>query len=67
MKKIYLKYKLKRLYIRIQKYPMHGCGLALQMAIDNRFYNLLKKFNETADKLTKLDPECPKFRYNLNP
>ena len=65
MKKIYLKWKYKRLYLKILNYGGYDCGNSLQMHLDSRFYNLLEKFNKTADALSEIDPECPTFRYDV--
>jgi len=65
MKKFLLKWKLKRLYIRIQEYPMYNCGHSMQMNIDNTYFNLVQRYNKTADRLFLIDPKCPKFRYIL--
>jgi len=65
--KLILKSKLKRLYIRIQTYDNYNCGHAMQLMVDTSYFNLCKKFNKVADKLSKIDKDCPSFRYNLNP
>ena len=66
MRKTYLKWKCRRLYLKIYGYDMHNCGNSMQKLVDSRYYNLLVSFNKTADSLAKIDPDCPTFRYELN-
>ena len=35
------------------------------LCISSKYYDCCKRFNETADRLSKLDEGCPKFRYDL--
>ena len=63
MKKVFLKWRYRRLYLRIQRYDMYDCGHAIQMQIDMRYYHLIVTFNYVADKLSEIDPDCPTFRF----
>ena len=66
MKKAFLKWRIKRLYLKT-KYGFDGynCGHQMLLGISSDYYNACKKFNETAEKLSKIDSTCPKFRYEL--
>ena len=64
MKKELLKYQLKSIYIDIQKFD-YNCGHQMMCNISSDYYNLCKRFNETADKLSKVDSNCPLIRYEL--
>ena len=67
MKKAYLKWKLKRLYLKIKYgFEDYNCGRKMLLVISSRYYDYCKRFNETADSLSKLDESCPKFRYELS-
>jgi hypothetical protein len=67
MKKWYLKRKLKRIYIKLQTdYEYLDCGHSLACHMSRSYYNLCLKYNKTADKLSKLDSNCPKFRWKLD-
>lgn len=63
IKKSYLKWKFKRIYLKIQAYDMYDCGISMQTYMDSRFQGLLDSYNETADALAKIDPAVPEFRY----
>jgi len=39
-----------------------SCGKAIGETINSRMYRAKVEFNETMDKLAKLDPGCPKQR-----
>ena len=65
MKKRFLKWRYRRLHLKIKNYKGYNCGHSMQMQIDMRYYHLIVTFNYIADKLAKIDPECPKFRYSL--
>lgn len=62
-----LKRRYGSLYGKIMNYENYNCGHAMQLAIDSRYYKMCKEFNRVADQLAALDPNCPEFRYNLNP
>lgn len=66
MIKAFLKWRLKRLYLKT-KYGFDGynCGHKMLLGISSEYYNTCKRFNQTADKLSKLDKSCPTFRYDL--
>lgn len=67
MRKFFLKRKLKSIYKQIAfGFEDYNCGHTLLSHMSSSYYNLCKKFNETADKLAKLDPDCPKHRYKLD-
>lgn len=67
MKKAYLKWKLKRLYLKTkQEFQEYNCGHKMLLSISSKYYGLCVKFNETADNLSKLDKNCPRFRYELS-
>ena len=66
MTQIYLKWKLKRLYLKIKYgFEDYDCGHKILLDISSRYYDLCVRFNETANKLSQLDKNCPKFRYEL--
>ena len=66
MKKIFLKWALKKIYLKtIYVFDSYDCGHKLLLHISSEYYNACKKFNETADKLSKIDNSCPKFRFDL--
>ena len=65
LKRWLLKRKYKRLYVEIMQYDMYNCGHRTQLFVDSNYYDLCKKFNETADKLSAIDPACPVFRFDL--
>lgn len=61
-----LKAKLKRTYLSIRKKEgSYSCGTTLMNYISAEITELKTLFNQTADKLSEIDPECPKFRYEL--
>lgn len=67
MKKWFLKRKLKIIYKKlIYDFENYDCGHTLLCTISADYYNLCLKFNVTADKLSKIDDNCPKFKYTLN-
>ena len=43
----------------------YDCGHRLLLTISSDYYNCCKEFNEVADELSELDPNCPKHRYKL--
>ena len=65
MSKLILKTKYKNLYLQIQNYEGYDCGHKLMLTISSDYYRLVKSFNEVADKLSKIDKYCPKFRFEL--
>ena len=70
MKKIYrwyLKHRLKSLYIKIETFDEYDCGHKLKLTLSSYYYNLCSSFNKVAEKLSKIDENCPSFRYDLNP
>jgi hypothetical protein len=38
----------------------------MMLTISSDYYNLVKSFNDVADKLFKIDKDCPKFRFELD-
>jgi len=66
MSKLILKRKLKNLYLQIQNYKGYDCGHQMMLTISSDYYNLVKSFNDIADKLSKIDKDCPKFRFELD-
>ena len=64
MRKAFLKNRLKIIYLDIQKFD-YGCGHQMLCNISSDYYNLCKRFNETADELSKIDENCPSMRYKL--
>ena len=67
IKKSILKKKLKSIYKRIiNDFQDYDCGHTLLLAMSIRYYELCEEFNQTADKLSKIDPDCPTFRWKLN-
>ena len=67
MKKAYLKWKLKRTYLKTKYgFQDYDCGHKMLLGISSKYYDLCVKFNETADKLSKIDDTCPAFRYDLS-
>lgn len=66
MKTMYLKWKLKKLYLKINyDFQEYNCGHKMLLTISSNYYDLCEKFNRLADRLSKLDDACPKFRYDL--
>ena len=65
MSKPILKRKYKNLYLQIQNYEGYDCGHKLMLTISSDYYRLVKSFNKVADKLSKIDKDCPKFRFEL--
>ncbi len=66
MRKLFLKWKLKRLYLKTKLgFEGYNCGHKMLLCVSSDYYNACETFNETADKLSKIDSECPKFRYEL--
>jgi hypothetical protein len=66
MKKAYLKWKFKRLYLKTKYgFEDYNCGHKVLLGISSRYYDCCKRFNETAERLSKIDEGCPKFRYDL--
>ena len=66
MKKKYLKWKFKRFYLKTKYgFKDYNCGHKTLLSVSSSYYDYCKRFNETADKLSKLDSDCPKFRYDL--
>ena len=66
MKKAFLKLRLKKLYLKTKYgFKSYNCGHQMLLGISPDYYNSCKKFNETADRLSKIDSSCPKFRYEL--
>ena len=64
MKKIILKTKLKSVYKQIIfGFEDYDCGHKLMCTISSKYLNLCIKYNKIADKLSKLDSDCPKFRW----
>ncbi len=66
MNKRILKRRYKELYLDIQNYKGHNCGHKMMMTVSSEYYNLVRSFNETADELSKIDKDCPKFRFEIN-
>jgi len=66
MSKLLLKRKCKNLYLQIQNYKGYDCGHQMMLTISSDYYNLVKSFNDVADKLAKIDKDCPKFRFELD-
>lgn len=62
IRKFLLKRKAKRLYKKIDGYPMYNCGHRMQMTLDGYYFNLIQKFNRTLDKLSEIDKNCPTGR-----
>ena len=66
MKKRFLKWRYKRAYRKVENSNTHlSCGDSLCSYISCDYYRLKVKFNRIADKLSKVDSNCPKFRYKL--
>lgn len=65
MSKLILKRKYKNLYLRIQNYKGYDCGHKMMLTISSDYCRLVKSFNDVADKLSKIDKDCPKFRFEL--
>ena len=65
IKKI-LKNRYKNLYVKIQNYKGYSCGHKMMLNVSSEYYNLVKSFNDVADKLSKMDKDCPKFRFELD-
>ena len=64
MEKSFLKARLKRIYKKIvYDFQDYDCGHTLLCNMSSEYYNLTVEFNKVADKLSKLDSTCPKFRY----
>jgi hypothetical protein len=66
MSKPILKRKYKNLYLQIQNYEGYDCGHQMMLTISSDYYRLVKSFNEVADKLSKIDKDCPEFRFELD-
>ena len=66
MRKAILKTKYRNLYAKIQNYKGYDCGHNMMLTISSDYYNLVKSFNDVADKLSKMDNDCPSFRFELN-
>ena len=66
MSEAILKKKLKNLYLQIQNYKGYDCGHNMMLTISSDYYNLVKSFNDVADRLSKIDEDCPSFRFQLN-
>ncbi len=66
MRKAFLKWRLKRLYKKSKYgFDSYTCGHQMLLSISSEYYNTCKKFNMVADKLSKIDSNCPSFRYDL--
>jgi hypothetical protein len=64
MKKRTLKRKLKSIYKQIIfGFEDYNCGHKLLCTVSSEYLNLCIKFNKVADKLSKLDSDCPKHRW----
>ena len=67
MKKAILKSKYKRLYLKVKTgFKDYSCGHKMLLNISSDYYNTCKEFNDVADKLSKIDENLPKFRYELS-
>ena len=67
LKKAVLKSKYKKLYLKIKTdFNDYNCGHKMLLNISSDYYNTCKEFNNTADKLSKIDINVPKFRYELS-
>ena len=65
--KVILKWKYKRLYLKAKTgFKYYNCGHKILLNISSDYYNNCKEFNKIADKLFKIDKECPAFRFELN-
>jgi len=62
----WLKRQLGKTYESIYyKFEDYDCGHTLLLAISSDYLKLCVKFNRIADKLSKIDPKCPTYRYKL--
>ena len=67
MIKAILKSKYKKLYLKAKTgFEDYSCGHEMLLNISSDYYNTCKEFNETAEKLSKIDNNLPKFRYELS-
>ena len=67
MRKAFLKCRLKSLYKKTKYvFESYSCGHKMLLGISSEYYNTCKKFNSVADKLSKIDSNCPSFRYDLS-
>jgi hypothetical protein len=64
MKKV-LKYRYKKLYLKILNFEGYDCGHTMMCTLSSEYYNLSVSFNRVADKLSKIDKNCPSFRYEV--
>jgi len=59
----FLKYKARRAYSRYwAEVSSLSCGRTLAEHVSSGVSSAKREFNETMDKLAKLDPACPKDR-----
>ena len=66
IKIFWLKRQLKKSYLHARDgFDYYTCGHSLKLHLSNDYYNACKRFNKIADKLSKLDPGAPKFRFEL--
>jgi len=66
MRKAILKSRYQKLYLKAKTgFGDYSCGHKMLLTISSDYYNTCKEFNEIAEKLSKLDSGCPKFRYEL--
>lgn len=64
MKKIYLKWMLKRYYKRVNNISEeYDCGHNLMLTISTRYHKACTQVNNTLDRLAKIDNTAPKFRF----
>jgi hypothetical protein len=67
MKKWYLKKQYRKLYLKARDgFEDYSCGHKLLLTLSSQYYNTCLKFNEVADKLSKIDNDTPKFRFELS-
>lgn len=65
-KKSRLKRKYKKVYLKAKHgFENYDCGHQMLLGLSSEYYNTCKEFNELADSLSKIDDECPKFRFSL--
>jgi hypothetical protein len=43
----------------------YNCGHKMLLGISSKYYRYCKRFNGISDKLSEIDEDCPKFRYDL--